>query len=187
MSWLNKLAPLSLCLQHMPVYTIPASLCYVQLHLLGYKQELSRHLSSFHNFATTFSFLSPITGGSNPSAHATASALQQMGWQQRHTASHHYHVQGFCMVSCPCVRDGSPCFLLPLNPTASCWDSCGISLVMSCQTAGLTGTYLFLFQYGGPVSIVWGWLLVSTANFLLGLVLAEICSAYPTVRHGRPA
>jgi hypothetical protein len=34
----------------------------LQLHLLGYKQELGRHLSSFHNFATTFSFLSPITG-----------------------------------------------------------------------------------------------------------------------------
>jgi amino acid transporter len=47
-------------------------------------------------------------------------------------------------------------------------------------SVGLTGTYLFLYQYGGPVSIVWGWVLVSTANFLLGLVLAEICSAYPT-------
>jgi hypothetical protein len=36
--------------------------CGLQLHLLGYKQELGRHLSTFHNFATTFSFLSPITG-----------------------------------------------------------------------------------------------------------------------------
>jgi hypothetical protein len=34
----------------------------MQLHLLGYKQELSRRLSAFHNFATCFSFLSPITG-----------------------------------------------------------------------------------------------------------------------------
>lgn len=46
--------------------------------------------------------------------------------------------------------------------------------------AGLTGTYFYLYTYGGPVSIVWGWLLVSTANLLLGLVLAEICSSYPT-------
>jgi hypothetical protein len=42
--------------------------CGLQLHLLGYKQELGRHLSTFHNFATTFSFLSPITGkGVQPS------------------------------------------------------------------------------------------------------------------------
>jgi hypothetical protein len=33
-----------------------------RLAQLGYKQELSRQLSAFHNFATTLSFLSPITG-----------------------------------------------------------------------------------------------------------------------------
>eukprot|EP00879_Flechtneria_rotunda_P025633 GHRR01027262.1.p1 GENE.GHRR01027262.1~~GHRR01027262.1.p1 ORF type:complete len:104 (+),score=0.59 GHRR01027262.1:914-1225(+) len=45
---------------------------------------------------------------------------------------------------------------------------------------GLTGTYAYLYTYGGPVSIIWGWLLVCSFNFLLGLLLAEICSAYPT-------
>ncbi|WIA39719.1 hypothetical protein OEZ86_005781 [Tetradesmus obliquus] len=76
------------------------------LHKLGYKQELSRQLSMFHNFATTFSFLSPITG--------------------------------------------------------------------------LTGTYAFLYTYGGPVSAIWGWCLVVCFNFMIGLILSEICSAYPT-------
>jgi len=46
--------------------------------------------------------------------------------------------------------------------------------------AGLTGTYAHLYTYGGPVSIVWGWIMICLFNFLLGLVLAEICSAYPT-------
>lgn len=32
---------------------------------------------------------------------------------------------------------------------------------------------------------MWGWCMVSTFNLLLGLVLAEICSAYPTVSAGR--
>eukprot|EP00882_Tetradesmus_deserticola_P013575 GHRQ01014412.1.p1 GENE.GHRQ01014412.1~~GHRQ01014412.1.p1 ORF type:complete len:268 (+),score=64.74 GHRQ01014412.1:932-1735(+) len=76
------------------------------LHRMGYKQELSRQLSMFHNFATTFSFLSPITG--------------------------------------------------------------------------LTGTYAYLYRYGGPVSAVWGWCLVVCFNFLVGLVVSEILSAYPT-------
>ncbi|KAF6254993.1 amino acid/polyamine transporter I [Scenedesmus sp. NREL 46B-D3] len=73
---------------------------------MGYKQELSRQLSMFHNFATTFSFLSPITG--------------------------------------------------------------------------LTGTYAFLYTYGGPVSAIWGWCLVVAFNFVIGLIISEICSAYPT-------
>eukprot|EP00878_Enallax_costatus_P015926 GHUV01016695.1.p1 GENE.GHUV01016695.1~~GHUV01016695.1.p1 ORF type:complete len:206 (+),score=55.37 GHUV01016695.1:226-843(+) len=76
------------------------------LEKMGYKQELSRQLSLFHCFATTFSFLSPITG--------------------------------------------------------------------------LTGTYAFLYTYGGPVSAIWGWVLVCSFNFMIGLILSEICSAYPT-------
>jgi amino acid transporter len=46
--------------------------------------------------------------------------------------------------------------------------------------AGLTGTYAFLYTYGGPVSAIWGWCLVVCFNFMIGLILSEICSAYPT-------
>lgn len=30
------------------------------------------------------------------------------------------------------------------------------------------------------MSAIWGWLLVCSANFCMGLILSEICSAYPT-------
>lgn len=77
-----------------------------KLRLLGYKQELKRRLSFFHNFAVCLSYLSPMTG--------------------------------------------------------------------------LTGTYVTLFSYGGPVTVVWTWVIVCSLNLLVGLALAEICSAYPT-------
>ena len=45
---------------------------------------------------------------------------------------------------------------------------------------GLTGTFTYTWQYGGPVAIVWGWVLVTSANLLVGLALAEMASAFPT-------
>lgn len=54
--------------------------------------------------------------------------------------------------------------------------------------AGLTGTYGYLWLYGGPVSIVWGWLLVGCMNFIVGLSMAEICESHNsthTTRNGR--
>jgi amino acid transporter len=52
--------------------------------------------------------------------------------------------------------------------------------VLPVVLAGLTGTYAFLYTYGGPVSAIWGWCLVVSFNFMIGLILSEICSAYPT-------
>jgi amino acid transporter len=52
--------------------------------------------------------------------------------------------------------------------------------VVLLSRAGLTGTYAFLYTYGGPVSAIWGWCLVVSFNFMIGLILSEICSAYPT-------
>lgn len=31
----------------------------------------------------------------------------------------------------------------------------------------------------GSVAVIWGWILVSVFTFMVGLSLAEICSAYP--------
>lgn len=48
------------------------------LSKLGYKQELRRKLTFFHNFAVTFSYLSPITGrcscGSSTSSSSSAAS-----------------------------------------------------------------------------------------------------------------
>lgn len=45
---------------------------------------------------------------------------------------------------------------------------------------GLTGALSYVWSYGGPVTVVWGWCLVAAANVVVGLALAEIASAFPT-------
>ena len=37
-----------------------------------------------------------------------------------------------------------------------------------------------LYGYGGPVTIMYTWILVCAFNTVVGLSMAEICSAYPT-------
>ena len=50
-----------------------------------------------------------------------------------------------------------------------------ISVLSGCLTL-----YYFGMTYGGPVAIVWGWLIVGGFTLLVGLAMAEIASAYPT-------
>jgi amino acid permease (GABA permease) len=50
-----------------------------------------------------------------------------------------------------------------------------ISVLSGCLTL-----YYFGMTYGGPVDIVWGWIIVGVATTIVGLGMAEIASAYPT-------
>jgi amino acid permease (GABA permease) len=50
-----------------------------------------------------------------------------------------------------------------------------ISVLSGCLTL-----YYFGMQEGGPVDIVWGWLLVGVMTTVVGLGMAEISSKYPT-------
>ncbi|KAK4423524.1 Amino-acid permease BAT1 [Sesamum alatum] len=45
---------------------------------------------------------------------------------------------------------------------------------------GITTLYSQGLTFGGPVTMVYGWLIVGLMTFFVGLSLAEICSAYPT-------
>ncbi|GAQ79259.1 amino acid transporter protein [Klebsormidium nitens] len=45
---------------------------------------------------------------------------------------------------------------------------------------GITGLYSLGFEYGGPVSVVWGWVVVSFFTLFIAASMAEICSSYPT-------
>lgn len=51
--------------------------------------------------------------------------------------------------------------------------------IISILTGGIT-TYYLGMEAGGPVAIVWGWLLVGGMVTLVGLAMAEVCSSYPT-------
>jgi amino acid permease (GABA permease) len=50
-----------------------------------------------------------------------------------------------------------------------------ISVLSGCLTL-----YYFGMQYGGPVDLVWGWIIVGVMTTIVGLGMAEIASAYPT-------
>jgi len=50
-----------------------------------------------------------------------------------------------------------------------------ISVLSGCLTL-----FYFGMQYGGPVDLVWGWIIVGTMTTVVGLGMAEISSAYPT-------
>src|SRR5438552_5012107 len=50
-----------------------------------------------------------------------------------------------------------------------------ISILSGCLTL-----YLFGMNTGGPVVMIWGWLLVGVMVTLVGLAMAEIASVYPT-------
>ncbi|MGO9910175.1 MAG: amino acid permease, partial [Acidimicrobiales bacterium] len=50
-----------------------------------------------------------------------------------------------------------------------------ISVLSGCLTL-----FYFGMSYGGPVDLVWGWIVVGLATTVVGLGMAEIASAYPT-------
>src|ERR1700677_4422178 len=50
-----------------------------------------------------------------------------------------------------------------------------ISVLSGCLTL-----YYFGMEEGGPVVIVWGWIIVGIFTTIVGLGMAEISSAYPT-------
>lgn len=36
------------------------------------------------------------------------------------------------------------------------------------------------FMYGGPVAVIWGWVLIVAMTLTIALSMAEICSSLPT-------
>ncbi len=55
-----------------------------------------------------------------------------------------------------------------------------ISFTIISILAGCLTSYYIAFQWGGPVAVSWGWLLVGTMSTIVALAMAEIASAYPT-------
>jgi amino acid transporter len=45
---------------------------------------------------------------------------------------------------------------------------------------GVTTLYTTGLAFGGPVTMVYGWLVAGFFSLLVGLSMAEICSSYPT-------
>lgn len=45
---------------------------------------------------------------------------------------------------------------------------------------GLTTMYNTGLTYGGPLTMVYGWPIVGVLTLIVGIAMAEICSAFPT-------
>ena len=52
--------------------------------------------------------------------------------------------------------------------------------IISVVAAGCITTYYQAFNNGGPVAIIWGWVLVSVFTALVSMAMAEIASSMPT-------
>src|ERR1700716_2457814 len=55
-----------------------------------------------------------------------------------------------------------------------------ISFTIISILAGCLTSYYIAFQWGGPVAITWGWLLVGGMCIVVALAMGEIASTYPT-------
>src|ERR687889_2795393 len=55
-----------------------------------------------------------------------------------------------------------------------------ISFTIISILSGCLNSYYIGFNYGGPVAITWGWLLVGVFCVIVALALGEIASAMPT-------
>ncbi|CAF0862368.1 unnamed protein product, partial [Didymodactylos carnosus] len=56
----------------------------------------------------------------------------------------------------------------------------GVSLSIISISSGITSLFGYGMITGGPVVMVWGWLIVSIFTLIVGAAMAEICSANPT-------
>ena len=55
-----------------------------------------------------------------------------------------------------------------------------ISFTIISILAGCLTSYYIAFNYGGPVAITWGWLLVGAFSILVSMAMGEIASSMPT-------
>jgi amino acid transporter len=60
------------------------------------------------------------------------------------------------------------------------FQSFAISFTIMSVLAGCLTSYVIAYGQGGPVAVIWGWLVVGLMSTLVALAMAEIASAYPT-------
>ncbi|KAF8914523.1 APC amino acid permease [Mucidula mucida] len=56
----------------------------------------------------------------------------------------------------------------------------GVSFSIISVMTGIPSLFLFGLNTGGPAVMVWGWVVVSVFTMLVGMAMAEVCSAHPT-------
>lgn len=67
-----------------------------------------------------------------------------------------------------------------LNRDLSVLSNFAFSFSIISILTGVTTLYTTGLAFGGPVTMVYGWLVAGFFSLLVGLSMAEICSSYPT-------
>ena len=68
--------------------------------------------------------------------------------------------------------------MLTIRRTMSTFSNFAVSYsIISVVAAGCVTTYYQALNFGGPVAIVWGWVLVSVFTTLVAMAMAEIAAS----------
>ncbi|KAJ7328813.1 APC amino acid permease [Mycena albidolilacea] len=67
-----------------------------------------------------------------------------------------------------------------LNRELGLMQNFGVSFSIISVITGVPSLFLYGLNTGGPAVMVWGWVVVSLFTLLVGLAMAEVCSAHPT-------
>ncbi|XVE75245.1 hypothetical protein DITRI_Ditri12bG0080200 [Diplodiscus trichospermus] len=67
-----------------------------------------------------------------------------------------------------------------LSRSLSALSSFSVTFSIISVITGLTTMYSTGLTFGGPVTMIYGWPIVGMLTMIVGMAMAEICSAYPT-------
>ncbi|PWA53224.1 amino acid/polyamine transporter I [Artemisia annua] len=67
-----------------------------------------------------------------------------------------------------------------LNRSLSLLSNFSVTFSIISVITGITTLYSTGLEFGGPISMVYGWPIAGLFTLLVGLSMSEICSAYPT-------
>ncbi|KAH9608836.1 hypothetical protein KSS87_014308 [Heliosperma pusillum] len=67
-----------------------------------------------------------------------------------------------------------------LNRSLSAVSNFAVTFSIISVLTGITTMFNMGLTYGGPITMVYGWPIIGIMTMIVGLSLAEICSAYPT-------
>jgi amino acid permease len=67
-----------------------------------------------------------------------------------------------------------------LKRSLTVWAVMGLSFSIIAAPFGLSIGFSYALINGGPVTVLWGWVLVSLISLCIAASLGEICSCYPS-------
>ncbi|XP_057844704.1 amino-acid permease BAT1 homolog isoform X1 [Cryptomeria japonica] len=102
-----------------------------------------------------------------------------MGYQEGESEGN-VALQGIAVIDSGHARLNELGYKQELNRNLSVLSNFALSFSIISILTGITTLYNTGLTYGGPVTMVYGWLIAGFFTMFVGLSMAEICSSYPT-------